>query len=149
MSRTLQKLIHVGCRELGLDDETRRDLQLVATGKASMADMTLTDLERVVAALKARGFHPSAGTGKGRRAHAPAPRPDLRFIHVMWRLLGECGALNTPGRGGLNAFVRARFEKKWGHVPLDIDALRDAGEINDVTRALKDWCARVGVALDQ
>ncbi len=139
--RTLQKLIHVGCRELGLDQDTRRELQLVATGKVSQRDMSEADLRAVIDALQARGFRP-----EGRRPRAP--RADVRYCHVLWRLLAEAGEVRTPGPAGLNAFVRARFAKTWGHVPIDIDAMRDAREINDVVRALKDWCARAGVDLE-
>ena len=140
VDRNLQRMIHVGCKQVGLDADARHDLQLMVTGKASMADMTEDELQRVVAALKQRGF--KAGF-KGR--HASAPRADLRFVHVLWKLLGDAGALHRPGRDGLNAFVRARFEGKWKSVPIDIDALREAGQINDVIRALKDWCQREGV----
>ncbi|TKA96888.1 regulatory protein GemA [Cereibacter changlensis] len=143
-ARALQRLIHVGCRELGLDADTRRDLQLVATGKASMAEMSEAELAKLLEALKARGFKP--GFKPGAKPPRPAaPRPDLRYIHVLWGLLGKAGALKKPGREGLNAFLRTRFEGKWGSVPIDIDALRDAGQINDVTRALKDMCRRAGV----
>ncbi len=146
-TRTLQRMIHVGCKQLGLDEDTRRDLQLVATGKASMAEMTEDDLRRMVDALKQRGFKPSFNrAAKGR--HAPAPRADIRFVHVLWKLLGEAGALKRPGRDGLNAFIRSRFEKKWQSVPIDVDALRDGGQINDVTRALKDMCKRAGVRVE-
>lgn len=151
---TLKRMIHVGCKQLGLDNDTRRDLQLVATGKASMKDMTEADLRSVVDALRQRGFKPCGspyftsvkGAGKP-TGHGVAPRADLRFIHVMWRLLGEAGALKRPGRDGLNAFLRARFESKWEAVPIDIDALRDAGQINDLTRALKDMCRRAGIEI--
>ncbi len=137
--RTLQKLIHVGCRELGLDQDTRHELQLVATGKVSQRDMSEADLRAVIDALKARGFRP-----EGRR-HPKAPRADLRLIHVLWRKLGDAGVLERPGRDGLNAFIRARFGASWGNVPIDVDALRDANRINAVIRALRDWCARAGV----
>lgn len=150
--RTLQKMIHVGCKQLGLDETTRHDLQLVATGKASMSDMTEVELKKMVAALKERGFRPVGETcSRGRKGPVKggfkpaAPRADLRFVHVLWSLLGNAGALKKPGRDGLNAFVRSRFEGKWQSVPLDIDMLRDAGQINDVTRALKDMCRRAGV----
>ena len=33
---TVLKTIHVACRALGLDDDSRRDLQLLVTGKASL-----------------------------------------------------------------------------------------------------------------
>lgn len=144
--RALQKMIHVGCKQLGIDADTRRDLQLVATGKSSMADMTDRELLKVVDALKQRGFKSgfkAAATGR----RAAAPRADLRLVHVLWSQLGQAGKLKVPGRAGLNAFLRARFEQKWGSVPIDIDALRDAGQINDVIRALKDWCKRGGISL--
>lgn len=145
-SKTLQRMIHVGCKQLGLDNDTRHDLQLVATGKASMADMSEAELLKVVEALRQRGFKTGfKKAAKGR--YAPAPRADLKLVHVLWRLLGEAGALKKPGRDGLNAFLRTRFEKKWGAVPIDVDALQDAGQINDVIRALKDWCNRAGVVL--
>lgn len=151
---TLKRMIHVGCKALGLDQDTRRDLQLVATGKTSMSDMTEAELRQVVEALKQRGFKPygntwyTAGKSGGKaRGHAPAPRADLRYVHVLWRQLGEAGALKRPGRDGLNAFIRKRFEGKWQSVPIDVDALRDASQINDVTRALKDMCRRAGVVI--
>lgn len=151
---TLKRMIHVGCKQLGLDEDTRRGLQLVATGKTSMADMTEAELRQVVDALKQRGFKPYGNTyftggkkGGKRTAHAPAPRADLRFVHVLWKQLGDAGALKRPSRDGLNTFIRSRFEGKWQSVPIDVDALRDAGQINDVIRALKDWCQREGVAI--
>ena len=148
MSRALQKLVHVGCRELGIDGDTRRDLQLLVTGKGSMADMAEADLEKLVEALKAKGFKPGFKAGSTARKTRPAaPRADLRFAHVMWKLLAQAGAVKVPGREGLNAFVRARFEKKWGAVPLDIDALREWKQIDDVVQALRDWCKREGIKL--
>ncbi|MBB96944.1 MAG: GemA protein [Rhodobacteraceae bacterium] len=145
--RALQKMIHVGCRELGLDTDLRCELQLQVTGKASMSDMTDAELNAVLSDLKSRGFEPGyKGRSKG-RGKTLAPRADLRLIHVLWRELRVAGALKRPDRDGLNAFIRSRFEGKWQFVPLDVDALRDAGQINDVIRALKDMCHRHGVDL--
>lgn len=144
-ARDLQKLIHVGCRELGLDADARRDLQQAATGKASMRDMTEADLRLVVDRLKASGFDP----GSGRVRHPRAPRADLRLVHVLWRMLGEAGELKQPGRAGLNAFIRRRFGDAWGSVPADIDMLRDWEKIDTVIQALIDWCERAGIEVDE
>ena len=149
MTQQLRKTIFVACRQLGLDNDTRRDLQLVATGKESMSDMDDADLEKLLAKLKERGFEPGFKTASKGRFKKAAPRADLRYVHVLWRLLGEAGKIKKPGRAGLNAFVRSRFEGKWKSVPIDIDTLRDAGQINDVTRALKDWCKREGIATER
>jgi len=139
-SRALQRTIFAACRELGLDDEVRRDLQLAATGKESLSGMAPAEMARVIDALKARGWSPDA---KGR--HAAAPRADLRLIHALWGKLGRAGKLDRPGRAGLNAFIRARFGTAWGSVPVDIDALRDHQKIDTVVQALLTWCRREGL----
>ena len=145
MSRALQMLIHVGCRELGIDAETRRDLQLVVTGKASLAAMTEAELEQVVTALKERGFRPTGGKAK----RPAAGRADVRFCHVMWGMLHRASKVNVAGAAGLNAFVRERFERSWGHVPIDIDRIQDWERISDVVNALKAMCRRAGIEVDR
>lgn len=141
---SLLRLIHVGARELGLDADTRHDLQMQAVGKASLRDMTEPELKKVLRVLEQKGFTPRPGR-KGRK---PAPRADIRFCHVMWRLLHEAGEARVAGAAGLNAFIRARFERTWGHVPLDIDQMREWEQIDDVVQALKQWCARAGIELE-
>jgi phage gp16-like protein len=145
-NRTNQRMIHVACKQLGLDDDTRRDLQLQVTGKASMADMTDAELVAVISALKAKGFKSTSGVPKGSlTGRAPARRADIRYIHVLWGLLGANGALTNPSRKGLNAFMREGFHKKWGAVPLDIDMLSDTAQIRAVTEALKAMAKRAGI----
>lgn len=145
MTRALQKLVHVGCRELGIDGETRRDLQLLVTGKASMLDMTEADLSKMVTALKERGFKAQAGARKPKRA--AAPRADIRFAHVIWGKLHKAGAVDQGGAKGLNAFIRSRFGKSWGAEILDIDLMRDHRQIATAIEALKAMAARAGVSL--
>lgn len=141
--RTLQRAIFAACRDLGLDTEARHDLQLRVTGKESLSDMNEGELKLVISEMKRMGFRLARG---GR--HPRAPRADLRLVHVLWSRLGAAGALERPGRDGLNAFIRTQFGVAWGSVPVDVDALRDAAQINAVIRALKAWCARAGVELD-
>lgn len=145
MTRALQKLVHVGCRELGLDGEVRRDLQLVVTGKASMHDMDEADLNKLVVALKERGFKPHGGKARAKRP--AAKRADTRFAHVLWGKLHKAGSVDQGGAKGLNAFIRARFEKTWGAAVFDIDAMQDHRQIATVIEALKGMCARAGIDL--
>lgn len=144
MTAALRKTIFVGCRQLGLDNDARRDLQLVATGKDSMRDMNQADLIAMVDALKQRGFNPVSKAVK----KPAAPRADLRLVHVLWRKLGEAGALDRPDRDGLNAFIRARFGKAWGSVPADIDMLREWQQIDQVVEALKAMGKRANIDFD-
>ncbi|MGR3481655.1 gp16 family protein [Salipiger marinus] len=138
--RSLQRMIHVGCRQLGLDAEARRALQQQVTGKASLSEMTAAELRLVVDRLTKDGFRAET---RGRRK--PAPRADLRLIHVLWRKLGEAGVLERPDRAGLNTFIRARFEARWGAVPADVDMLRDWQQIDAVLQALIAWGRRAQI----
>ena len=147
-TRALQKKIHIACRDLGLDVDARHDIQLVACGKASMSDMNTAELQLVLDHLVDRGWKGGFKPGSNGRYKA-APRADLRLTHVLWRKLGDADKLHDPSRAGLNAFVRSRFEDSWKSVPIDIDTLRDAGQISQLINALKDWCRREGVALDK
>lgn len=144
MTRHLQRKIHVGCRELGLTSDQRRDLQLAVTGKASMTDMGEDDLKAVLKRLQNDGFKP-VKTGRKQQA----PRADLRLIHVLWRKLGEAGHLDRADRAGLNAFIRASFGNAWGSVPADVDMLTDWPKIDAVIQALLKWCERKGVPIDR
>ena len=145
MTRSLQRLIHVGCRELHLTQEDRRDLQLAVCGKASMSEMSESDLTKVLNRLKSDGFKPDF---KGRKKHPLAPRADLRVIHVLWGKLADAGALRKPGRAGLNTFIRSRFGKVWDAVPADVDMLRDWKQIDQVIQALKCWGERTDIDFD-
>ena len=144
MNRSLHKLIFAACRQLGLDDEARRDLQVSVTGKASLREMNDGELKLVVNRLKQNGFEDKPRNPR----HKPAPRADLRMIHVLWRKLGQAGALRDPSRAWLNRFIRARFEKTWGSVPADVDMLREWKLIDDVIQALKSWGQRADIDFD-
>lgn len=141
MKRDLRKKVFVACRELGLSEDARHDIQMRLTGKSSLSDMTDHEMELVVNHLINSGWTPS--TPK----RAAAPRGDLRFVHVLWSKLSSAGKLDNPTREGLNRFIRRRFGDHWGSVPADIDHLRDAEQIAQVIEALKTWCRREGIKL--
>ena len=143
--RALQKAIFGACRQLGLDNEARKDLQLQVCGKASMSEMTDQDMRKVLDRLREDGYQSGA---PGPKRYPQAPRADLRLVHVLWLALENAGELDRPGREGLNAFIRSRFEDAWGSVPADVDMLRDAEQIEAIIRALKSWIKRNSVTFD-
>lgn len=139
---TALRAIYAGIKAVGIDDEDdRRDLYARVTGKRSLREMTAAEQSAVVEALRRLGFRPAAAGNAPKKAR----RADVRYIHVLWRLLSEHGAVTSPGRKGLNSFVRARFGKAWGAEALDVDALTEWRQINDVVTALQDWCDREGI----
>ena len=71
--------VHAGARRFGLDDETRRALQLRLTGHASCSEMTEQDLERIVDHLRRAGFRPRRPVSEDR-----AP-----LVRKVYALLGD------------------------------------------------------------
>lgn len=136
------RLIRVAARDLAMDDDSRRHLQLRVVGKASLSDMTPSEMEAVVAEMKRLGFRAKGG-------HRPAAeRADTRFAHKLWGLLFTHGKVHQRGAAGLNAFVRERFGTAWGAAPIDIDRIHDADKIAAVVEALKAMCRRAQIAVD-
>ena len=140
--RQLQRTIHAAAREIGLEAEDRRAVQLLATGKPSTATMTEAELEAVIAALKARGWAPKGHAGRPR-----SERPDIRYIHVLWRLLAAAGHVQADRRA-LNSFIRTRFGAT-GAAILDVDMMRDGPTIAAVTEALKAMCKRHSIPVER
>lgn len=56
--KTLIAKIHVGKKQLGLDEATYRDVLTRVTGKDSLKAMDLKELKKVVADMKKHGFVP-------------------------------------------------------------------------------------------
>lgn len=146
MSATTIRMIHVACRDLGLDQDTRHELQERITGKASLSDMTERDLKLVVDELKAKGWTPAPKKGP-KTFRNFASRGDIRFCHVLWAKLVAKGVFSVPGHEGLNAFARTVLEKADGVAILDVDQLRDHKQIALLIEVLKNRCARAGVRL--
>lgn len=150
MSATTIRMIHVACRDLGLDEDTRHELQERVTGKASLSDMTERQLKLVVDELKAKGWTPVAkqAAKKGAKPFRNfASRGDIRFCHVLWGKLVAAGVFAVPGHEGLNAFARTVLEKGDGAAILDVDRLQDHKKIALLIEVLKARCARANIAL--
>jgi hypothetical protein len=145
MSARLIPMIHVAAKALGLDEDTRRDLQLRVTGKASLRDMSAAEQTKVLDALKQQGFKPVL-KGSFRK---PASRGDVRFAHVLFGKLYQAGKVNVGGAEGLNLFIRARFSQAWGAAPIDIDRMTDPDQIAAVIEALKAMCRRSQIDISQ
>ena len=147
MSATTIRMIHVACRDLGLDQDTRHELQERVTGKTSLSDMTERQLKLVVDELKAKGWQPARKVSGKKTFRNFASRGDIRFCHVLWGKLVAASVFAVPGHEGLNAFARTVLEKPAGATILDVDQLRDHKQIALLIEVLKARCARAGIDL--
>lgn len=120
--------VRAACQRQGLADDDRRALQAEITGKASLADMDVADLGRVLDRLN-----------RGR--HGGEPRAVAGKVRALWWTLYWLGAVDDPNDRALDAFVRRQ---------AGVDALRflDHRQAHAVIEALKGWAAREGVAWD-
>lgn len=126
-SRTdMIRAVRAACRRLGIDDDTRKAIQVQHTGKASMADMTPADLSRLL-----DHFNRDRKAPMGHRAH-------VGKIKALWWTLYWLGEIDTPDEQAISAFV----ERQTG-----VSALRflDHRKAASVIEALKLWCRRAGV----
>jgi len=142
----LIRLIHVAKRDLALDDDTYRAMLMAATGKDSSANLSVPQLERVLAHMKKSGFtvrHKARADRPRDSRHATgtlsrsiAQDAQSRKIRALWLSLHEMGAVRDASEAALGAYVRRI---------TSIDALKwiSADQASHVIETLKKWQARV------
>lgn len=131
----LKKLLHVGRRELRMDEDTYRAL-LVSISKdpkrTSSAQLTLNELDQALDRMKAGGF-------KVRAARADRPQDKhatSRKIRSLWLSLRDLGALNDPSEKALAAFIK-------NQTGVEDLAWLDGAQAAKVIESLKKWVKRV------
>lgn len=131
--------VHIGRKELRLDDETYRALlgRLFA-GKTSAADLSDAQLDQLLEHFKAEGFKPPKKAPKraGKRPMAAGPVPDK--LRALWLSLYHLGAVRDPREEALAAYV-----KRTTRVAA-LQWLRDADGMNAI-EGLKKMAERAGV----
>lgn len=118
--------VRMAARRLNISDEDRHAIQLEETGKASLTDMELPEIGRVLDRLN-KGW-------KGPMGH----RSHVGKIKALWWSLYWIGAVDDPGAQALDAFVKRQAQ---------VAALRflDHRQAFSVIEALKSWAGREGV----
>ncbi|HEX5278146.1 MAG TPA: regulatory protein GemA [Fluviicoccus sp.] len=130
----LIRLIHVGKRELSLDEETYR--ALVKSGSKTTHDstslLTAAQLELVLDAMKARGFVVKTG---GKPVANTMKDPQAQKIRALWLELHTRGYVNNPGDAALHAYIKriTRVERmEW----------LSSAQASQAIETLKSWLDR-------
>lgn len=85
----LMAKVHIGKKELGLDDATYRDVLWRVTGKRSCKKMLIGELEAVIKDMESRGFTPKAAPKHGKKPSVVSKRePLMGKIHAMLTDMG-------------------------------------------------------------
>lgn len=124
-------------KELGLDDDTARDLYQREVGKRSLKVMTAAEQEKVADALRrAKQLAPAGGT----KAKAAAlTGPYAKKLQALWISGWNLGLVRNRKDEALLAFIEK--QTRISHVRF----LRDAADARKAVEALKSWLERAGV----
>lgn len=124
---TLMRMIFAGCKNLGMDTDTRHAWQQQNIGKSSLKSATFADLDALIKDLKAKG------------ALKPQPRakqPQARKIYSQWKHLHTIGGVQDPSNTALGKWLHGRYKKyrpQW----------LTPEQANNAIEALKKWIKRI------
>ncbi|GBR09446.1 gp16 family protein [Gluconobacter frateurii] len=122
--------LSIARKQLCLDEDAYRDRLERETGKRSAKDMTIAEMDKVLAGFKRDGFRPSPPKGK-----PTSSRPEVRKVFALWKELAPC--LRSGGsRESLRAFVKRM-------VGVDDPNFLSGAQAGVVIEALKAWGERV------
>lgn len=130
------KLIHVGRRELQLDEETYRAMLQAVAGVDSAAKLDAMGRRAVLDHMKRKGFKV-----KGKPSTAPAGKndadPQYRKIQALWSELARLGAV----RVNTEAAIRVYIKRITG---VNDYAFCNSSQVTRIIETLKKWRDRVG-----
>ncbi|MFM4867252.1 gp16 family protein [Aeromonas caviae] len=150
----LIRLVQIGRRTLGLDEETYRVLLEQQSGKRSAADLTLQELDKVLLAMKGAGFKPivkrPANRGKQPRLSpsrgTPVKTAEIGVIRAVWITMQRHGLLRDGSETALNHYVERQTVRLNKGIGVAEVAWLTEGLAYLVLESLKNWHKREMVA---
>ncbi|RUU46480.1 MAG: regulatory protein GemA [Mesorhizobium sp.] len=119
--------IHVANKQLGLDEDTARDLYHRVTGKRSLRQMDYRELQLIVTEQRRQGFKPAEKGLQG---------PFAKKLQALWIAAWNLGIVRERHDAALLSFVKRQTGIEHTRFLLDGD---DAAKAVD---ALKAWMTR-------
>lgn len=146
----LIRLVQVGRRSLGLDEETYRELLAQQSGKRSAAELTLQELDKVLLAMKGAGFKPTVkrpdNGGKQKRLSpargTPTKTAEIGVIRAIWINMAKHGLLRDGSETALNHYVERQTVRINNGVGVAEVAWLDGVLAYSVLESLKHWHKR-------
>lgn len=134
--------IHIAKQQLGLDDDTYREMLFTVTRKRSASELDAHERNQVLQHLMSRGWKPKQAPQPARAEKAP---PQVRLIYALWGLLARNGAIQDRSPAALRAWIR-----HWGQATPDevgegAPEMLPAPTRHRVAEYLIQWCLRLGI----
>lgn len=141
--KRLIQLIHVGKRELQLDDDTYRALLNRETGKASCSTLKIAELDKVLAAMERQGFKrqkkgKTVARGKRYSPKSKGTRTMIGKIRALWITMAKQGIVRDYSETALDAYVRRMTSRNNGIGVSSVAWLSDVQK-RTVLESLKRW----------
>ena len=132
----LIQLIHVGKKQLGLDDELYREVLENTTGKSSSKLLTEAQLEAVLDRMKQLGFTVESKDKTG--VQNLADDVQSKLIRHLWLQLHSAGQIRNGSEQALAKFVENR---------VHVSALQflSSKHADMIINHLREWCKRTGI----
>ena len=129
--------VKIAQKQLGLDDDTYRDLLQNVTKKRSAAKLKTWELENVLKRMQQQGFKATRPKRAGTRKQAGDGQS--RKIRSLWIQLHEAGKVHDSSE---NALVN--WAKNSLNITDGVEALQwlDSHQKNRLIESLKGWLAR-------
>lgn len=146
----MHRLIHGGCRQLGLDEDERRGLYLRLVQKDSLSEMSEPEMRVVADELRRLGASPAKGK---RSAKDTVSGPSANVLRAFWLSGYNLGVIRDPDDRAILSFAQSQTgidHVQWMHRPEDARSVIEA--IKAIVRRdanLPDlWRPRRGVPAD-
>ena len=133
----LKAQIHIAKYQLGMDDDTYREVLKSATGKTSSAQMGVVELHKALQAFKDRGFKSRPPKQKTAQKKPAGPYGLLQRIKDQWRAMSEQGILRDGSDAALRSYVSRQTAGRFA-APEFLD---NRGMIM-IIESLKQWQLR-------
>ncbi|WP_421290927.1 gp16 family protein [Aeromonas taiwanensis] len=149
----LIRLVQVGRRSLGLDEETYRALLAQQSGKRSAAALSIQELDKVLQAMKGAGFKPTVKRGvKGGKqkrlspvSGTPVRTAEIGVIRAIWITMAKHGLLRDGSETALNHYVERQTVRINNGVGVAEVAWLSEALAYPVLESLKHWHKRAMV----
>ncbi len=146
----LIRLVQVGRRSLGLDEETYRELLAQQSGKRSAAELTIQELDKVLLAMKGAGFKPTVkravNGGKQKRlspaSGTPVRTAEIGVIRAIWITMAKHGLLRDGSETALNHYVERQTVRLNKGIGVAEVAWLSEELAYPVLESLKNWHKR-------
>lgn len=125
------QFIHIAKNKLGMDTDTYRQMLLSITGKTSTSDMNPGQLNKVLAAMKAKGFVVKPAS-KARTTRQLADYPQAKKLRALWLEMYAQGIVRDSSEEAL---------RRWVKRETDVDGLQwlESDKASMAIERLKKW----------